>query len=170
MARSLHRAYGVVRFDRRDWGAVVAFAVLNWTFEIFALVAATRALGISLAAHQIMLAYFAAQAAGSLLPVLPGGLGAIEAGLVTTLVAFGAAAAAAGAAVAIYRLVSFWAVVGVGWLAWLVLRASDETLRTVPARLGDAWRAACAGFAASASATGAYTSIPACPSDRPPST
>lgn len=39
---------------------------------------------------------------------------------------FGALAAPAGAAVMLYRLVSFWGVVGVGWLAWLVVRAAES--------------------------------------------
>jgi putative heme transporter len=140
LARSLRRARGVVRFGRRDWGAVVALSTLNWVFEILALVAAGRALDVQVTPHQIMLAYFAAQAAGSLLPLLPGGFGAIEGSLVAVLVAFGATAVPAAAAVAVYRLVSFWAVVAVGWLAWLALRASDQA-QAARARLGTAGRA-----------------------------
>ncbi|MBC6461480.1 YbhN family protein [Actinomadura sp. HBU206391] len=136
----------VLRLGRRDWGVLVALAVLNWIFEILALVAATRALGLDVAPHHIMFAYFAAQAAGSLLPLLPGGLGAIEAGLVTALVGFGATAAPAGAAVAVYRLVSFWAVVAVGWLAWFALRASDRTGRALRAHPPRAWRPAVTGL------------------------
>lgn len=137
LAHSLNRVRRVMRFSRRDWVAVSAFSLLNWSFEILALIAATKALGIGLVPHQIMLAYFAAQAAGSLLPLLPGGLGAIEAGLVAALVAFGATAVPTSAAVAIYRLVSFWGIVAVGWLAWLVLRASDETSGAAWGRLRD---------------------------------
>lgn len=148
LARSLRHARGVVRFGRRDWGAVVALSILNWVFEILALVAAGRALDIQVTPHEIMLAYFAAQAAGSLLPLLPGGFGAIESSLVAVLVAFGATAVPAAAAVAIYRLVSFWAVVTVGWLAWLVLRAGDETRRAAR-ELGTASRALAAGLSPS---------------------
>jgi uncharacterized protein (TIRG00374 family) len=174
LARSVQRAHGVMRFSRRDLGAVIAFAVLNWTFEAVALIAATRALGISLAPHEVMLAYFAAQAAGSLLPLLPGGLGAVEAGLVTTLVAFGASALPAGAAVAVYRLVSLWAVVAVGWLAWLLLRASDQSLHAAQRRLAAASASAVAAFAAAAGMTGAEwgaapcAGVPSGPCDNPP--
>jgi uncharacterized protein (TIRG00374 family) len=59
-------------------------------------------------------------------PLLPGGLGAIEGSLAASLVAFGALTAPAGAAVALYRLVSFWGVVGAGWLAWLAVRAGER--------------------------------------------
>jgi uncharacterized protein (TIRG00374 family) len=174
LARSVQRARGGVRLTRRDLGVVIAFAVLNWTFEAMALIAATRALGISLAPHQIMLAYFAAQAAGSLLPLLPGGLGAIEAGLVTTLVAFGASVTSAGAAVTVYRLVSFWAVVAVGWLAWLLLRASDQSLRAGQRRLAAACGSVMAAFAAIAGVTGPEWGVTSCagvpsgPCDNPP--
>jgi uncharacterized protein (TIRG00374 family) len=174
LARSVQRARGGVRLTRRDLSAVIAFAVLNWTFEAMALIAATRALGISLAPHQIMLAYFAAQAAGSLLPLLPGGLGAIEAGLVTTLVAFGASVTSAGAAVTVYRLVSFWAVVAVGWLAWLLLRASDQSLRAGQRRLAAACGSVMTAFAAIAGVTGAEWGVTSCagvpsgPCDNPP--
>lgn len=174
LARSVQRARGGVRLTRRDLGVVIAFAVLNWTFEAMALIAATRALGISLAPHQIMLAYFAAQAAGSLLPLLPGGLGAIEAGLVTTLVAFGASATPAGAAVAVYRLVSFWGVVAVGWLAWLLLRASDQSLRAAQRRFVAAWGSVMVAFAAVAGMTGvewdatSCAGVPSAPCDTPP--
>jgi uncharacterized protein (TIRG00374 family) len=148
IARSLRRTCEVMRFSRRDWGAVIALAVLNWAFEIMALVAATRALGLDLAPQHVVFAYFAAQAAGSLLPLLPGGLGAIEAGLITALVGFGATAAPAGAAVAVYRLVSLWAVVAVGWLAWLALRASNRTGPAVRPRPRVAWRQAVTGLPA----------------------
>jgi uncharacterized protein (TIRG00374 family) len=150
LARSLRHVGGVVRFGRRDWGAVVVYSTLNWVFEILALVAAARALGVDVAPHEIMLAYFAAQAAGSLVPLLPGGFGAIEGSLVAVLVAFGATAVPAGAAVGIYRLVSFWAVVAVGWLAWLVLRVSDETRHAVRARLNAAGQAIAVGLSVTA--------------------
>ncbi|GAA2091322.1 lysylphosphatidylglycerol synthase transmembrane domain-containing protein [Actinomadura alba] len=128
---SLRQARDLMRLSRRDWCVVGTLAVLNWAFEILALVAATRALGLELAPHHIMFAYFAAQAAGSLMPMLPGGFGAMEAGLIATLVGFGATAAPAGAAVTVYRLVSLWAVVAVGWLALVALRASDRADRAV---------------------------------------
>jgi uncharacterized protein (TIRG00374 family) len=146
---SLREARDVMRLSRRDWCVVVTLAVLNWAFEILALVAATRALGLDLAPHLIMFAYFAAQAAGSLMPLLPGGFGAMEAGLIAALVGFGATAAPAGAAVTVYRLVSLWAVVAAGWLAWLALRACDRAGpagRVVRPRPRFTWRPALTGL------------------------
>lgn len=136
-AERLWEGRRVLRPSRRDWAALVALALLNWVFDIAALHAAVLAVGIDLAPQAVVLAYFAAQAAGSVLPVLPGGLGAIESSMAGALVAFGAALIPAGAAVGLYRLVSYWGVVAVGWLAWVVLhggpRLSENTRRWLAA-------------------------------------
>ncbi|WP_245974534.1 lysylphosphatidylglycerol synthase transmembrane domain-containing protein [Thermomonospora umbrina] len=113
---------GPLRLSSYDWGALIVFALLNWLFDILALVAATRAVGVEVSPLGVALAYFAAQAAGSLIPVLPGGVGAIESAMAAALVALGAGLVPAGAAVALYRVVTHWGVVAVGWLAWLALR------------------------------------------------
>jgi uncharacterized protein (TIRG00374 family) len=115
-----------LRLGPADWAMLISASLLNWVFDILSLAAAGRAVGMHTALYAITLAYFAAQAAGSLVPLLPGGLGAIEGSLAASLVAFGALTAPAGAAVALYRLVSFWGVVGAGWLAWLAVRASER--------------------------------------------
>jgi uncharacterized membrane protein YbhN (UPF0104 family) len=110
-----------------DWAMLTGASLLNWVFDILSLAAAGRAVGVHTALYAITLAYFAAQAAGSLVFLLPGGLGAIEGSLTASLVAFGALSVPAAAAVALYRLVSFWGVVGVGWLAWLAVKADERT-------------------------------------------
>ncbi|TDD38526.1 flippase-like domain-containing protein [Actinomadura sp. KC06] len=119
-----------LRPTRRDWAALIALSLLNWVFDILALLSAAHAVGIGAAPDGVALAYFAAQAAGSLFPLLPGGLGAIEGSMAASLVALGAALSPAAAAVGLYRLVSYWAVVAVGWIAWIILH---EGLR-LPAR------------------------------------
>ncbi|MFC9975038.1 YbhN family protein [Spirillospora sp. NPDC127200] len=130
----------VLRPSRRDWGALVLLATANWAFDILALLAAARAVGIEVAPHGVTLAYFAAQAAGSALPLLPGGLGVVESSMAASLVAFGATLTPAGAAVGLYRLASYWIVVLVGWLAWLALhegpRLSARTRRRLAAAGG----------------------------------
>jgi uncharacterized protein (TIRG00374 family) len=136
LRQGLRQVRGVVRLSRGDVGAITVFALLNWLFDILALVAAARAIGIEVAPFAIAATYFAAQAAGSLFPLLPGGLGAIEGAMTAALVAFGAAAVPAGAAVGLYRIVSYWGVVAVGWLAWLALQLGDETRRAARLR----WR------------------------------
>ncbi|GAA3949847.1 hypothetical protein GCM10023085_35500 [Actinomadura viridis] len=136
-ARRLDEGRAALRPSRRDWAALAMLAMVNWVFDILALFAAARAVGVHVAVYAVALAYFAAQAAGSALPLLPGGLGAIESSMAAALVALGAALVPAGAAVGLYRLVSYVVVVAVGWLAWLGLhqgaRPSAWAARAVPA-------------------------------------
>jgi uncharacterized membrane protein YbhN (UPF0104 family) len=117
---------GGLKLRPADWAMLSGASLLNWVFDILSLAAAGRAVGMHTALYAITLAYFAAQAAGTLIPLLPGGLGAIEGSMAASLVAFGALAAPAAAAVVLYRLVSFWGVVGAGWLAWLAVRAGER--------------------------------------------
>ncbi|WP_433819884.1 lysylphosphatidylglycerol synthase transmembrane domain-containing protein [Actinomadura scrupuli] len=132
LIRRVASVRGVLRLRRADWGALALLAALNWLFDILSLAAAAKAVGLGLAPYEVALVYFAAQAAGSALPLLPGGLGAIDGSMVVGMAAFGAAPAAAGAATGLYRLVSYWAVVALGWLAWLALRAGETRLRRIP--------------------------------------
>lgn len=127
LAGQVRDGWRVLRLGPAGWALVASLALLNWIFDIIALIAAGLAVGIEVAPYQVGVAYFAAQAAGSLLPLLPGGLGAIESSMVASLAAFGVAAAPAAAAVGLYRVVSYWAVVAVGWLAWFALRDMSVT-------------------------------------------
>lgn len=147
----LGEGWNSLGLTRNGWGAITTLSLVNWLFDILALIAATRAVGIELPIYGVALAYFAAQAAGSLLPILPGGLGAIESSMVAALMALGAGLGPAGAAVGLYRLVSFWAVVTVGWLAWAMLRDPGPRLPRVPrARMASLGRATLASLGAGA--------------------
>lgn len=150
-ATQLSAGRRLLRLSPADWGAIAAFGMLNWLFDIIALVAATHAVGLNVTPYGVALAYFAAQAAGSLLPLLPGGLGAVESAMAGALVALGAGLIPAGAAVGVYRIISYWAVVAVGWLAWLALRESPWSIPGVTRpRLMAVWRALGSGFAGAA--------------------
>jgi uncharacterized protein (TIRG00374 family) len=174
LIRQLRGARGVLALRRGDWGALATLAVLNWLFDILSLAAAAKAVGIDLAPYEVTLVYFAAQAAGSVLPLLPGGLGAIDGSMVAGLAAFGAAPAAAGAATGLYRLVSYWAVLALGWLAWLALRAGETPLRRARLRLrtgigaiGDGLAPAGPALPATASASSMSASSMSDPMSRP---
>ncbi len=65
----------------------------------------------------LLLAYGAGQLAANL-PITPGGLGVVEGSLVIALVAFGGGQVSTVAAVLLYRIVSFWGYLPVGWLVW----------------------------------------------------
>ncbi|WP_433326448.1 lysylphosphatidylglycerol synthase transmembrane domain-containing protein [Spirillospora sp. CA-294931] len=149
-AERLREGRGVLRPSRRDWAPLLTMASLNWLADILALYAAARAVGVEVGPHWVTLAYFAAQAAGSVLPLLPGGLGAIETSMAATLVAFGATLAPAAAAVGLYRLVSYWVVVAIGWLAWIALHEGPRLSERTRERIAGAGRAALRGCTSAA--------------------
>jgi hypothetical protein len=97
-------------------------AVLNWLFDAACLWMCFQAVnGTSVRATQVLLAYCAGMAAGTI-TIVPGGLGIIDGALILGLVAGGAGTATAISAVVLYRLISFGFVVGTGWITWLVIR------------------------------------------------
>lgn len=104
-----------------DWAAGLAFAAGNWVADCLCLVLAFQAVGATVPWRGLLVAYGAAQVVANL-PVTPGGLGVVEGSLTVALVAFGGATAPTVAGVLLYRIVSFWAVLPLGWLAWLGLR------------------------------------------------
>ncbi|MGD0692867.1 MAG: flippase-like domain-containing protein, partial [Acidimicrobiales bacterium] len=70
------------------------------------------------------------------LPLIPGGLGIVEGSLAVILVAYGAKKVPALAVVLIYRLLTFWAVIIVGWISIAVIewrvRRESTSLTTGP--------------------------------------
>ncbi len=80
-----------------------------------------RAFGGSLAITSAAVVYLTGSALGSVVPT-PGGLGAVEAALAAGLTATGMPAATAVSAVLLFRLLTFWLPVPVGWGAFTYLR------------------------------------------------
>ncbi|GAA1829657.1 lysylphosphatidylglycerol synthase transmembrane domain-containing protein [Actinomadura chokoriensis] len=156
----------VLRPTGRDWAALASLALLNWVFDILALLSAANAVGVDVSPNGVALAYFAAQAAGSLLPLLPGGLGAIEGSMAASLVAFGATLSPAAAAVGLYRLVSYWAVVAVGWLAWAALHEQARLGARLKSRLAATGVLLMEGMTAFAFVV-PYTTVPLNPQAKP---
>jgi uncharacterized protein (TIRG00374 family) len=74
----------------------------------------------------VLLAFCAAQVLAQI-PVTPGGLGFVEAGLTAMLVLAGVGGGAAVLATFAYRLVSYWLPLPVGLGAWVVHRRVYRT-------------------------------------------
>ncbi len=89
----------------------------NWAADCACLALAFLAVGAGVPWRGLLLAYGAGQLA-SILPITPGGLGVVEGSLTIALVTFGGAEASTVAAVLVYRLISFWLALPVGWGAW----------------------------------------------------
>jgi uncharacterized protein (TIRG00374 family) len=68
----------------------------------------------------LLLAYGAGQLAATL-PFTPGGLGVVEGSITFALVAFGGSHISTVDAVLMYRVISFWLVLLIGWVFWAQL-------------------------------------------------
>ncbi len=96
---------------------IVGWGFTNWLFDCVCFALAFLATGSAVPWKGLLLAYGAGQLAANL-PITPGGLGAVEGSITIALSYFGGGTAADIAAVLIYRLISFWLVLVVGWGAW----------------------------------------------------
>ena len=105
---------------RHVWALAFGFAAANWLWDCLALALCFLAVGSGVPWQALLLAYGAAQLAINI-PITPGGLGVVEGSLTIALVAYGGQKEATVATVVLYRLISFWGLLAVGWVAWAVL-------------------------------------------------
>ena len=106
--------------SRHVWVLAFAFAAANWLWDCLALALSFLAVGAGVPWQGLLLACGAAQLAINI-PITPGGLGVVEGSLTIALVAYGGQKEATVATVVLYRLISFWGLLAVGWVAWAVL-------------------------------------------------
>ena len=102
------------------WIEALGLGLLNWIDDCAVLVVSMVALGVVVPWRGIFVIYGITQIAAAF-PVTPGGLGVVEGSLVGLLAAYGVPAPQALAVTILYRLVSFWGLVPVGWGVWLAL-------------------------------------------------
>lgn len=109
----------------QDFLPALVWSVGSWVFDCGCLLCGYMAVGASIPWRGLFLAYGAGQLAANL-PITPGGLGVVEGSLTVALVAFGGAQFSTVAAVILYRIVSFWGYLPVGWAIWAVLVLLDR--------------------------------------------
>jgi uncharacterized protein (TIRG00374 family) len=123
----------VVRDALRDsWRQAVPAAAANQLLDFLALEASLLAVGADIDPLLVLLCFVTA-ATLSMIPITPGGLGFVEAGLTGVLTLAGATPDEAVLATLLYRLFSYWLPipVGLGASIWFSRR-----YRTTPARAG----------------------------------
>jgi hypothetical protein len=106
--------------DRRTWAVATALATVSWVADCVCLAAAFWSVGAPAPWPGLVLAYGAGQLAGTL-PLTIGGIGLVEGSLAVGLMAFGGRRGVTVAAVLLYRLLSFWLLLPIGWTVWAVI-------------------------------------------------
>jgi uncharacterized membrane protein YbhN (UPF0104 family) len=96
---------------------LLVLGFLNWLFDAAVLFAALAAMGETIPVRGVVVAYSLGQLV-SAIPILPGGGGTIEATMSAGLILAGGTAAPVIAAVLLYRIVSAWGLVPLGWGLW----------------------------------------------------
>ena len=122
-------------FGRRWWEAVIG-AGGRWLFDWLTLLTALAAVGQHPRPSLVLLAFCAAQLLAQI-PITPGGLGIVEAGMTGMLALIGVPAGAAAVATLAYRLVSYWLALPAGGVAYLYhrrrVRAGDVSVPRIAA-------------------------------------
>lgn len=109
------------------WLHALAFSIGIWSFDYLSLVAALVALETLPEPSVVLLAFTASKILG-MIPLTPGGLGIVEAGLTGMLTLAGIAATHALVATLAYRIVSYWLALPAGLGAWLLFRRRYPTI------------------------------------------
>jgi putative heme transporter len=99
------------------WKRALAGTIGRWAFDYATLLAALAAVGSHARPTLVLLAFCAAQILAQI-PITPGGLGFVEAGLTAMLTLAGVSAGAAVLATFAYRLFSYWLPLPVGLAAY----------------------------------------------------
>ncbi len=120
LASGTRTAISFVRDPSRG-GLAVLGAVGFWAANIAILWAAFHAFDTEVPLGVVVQGFFVGMVA-NLFPFAPGGVGAVDAGMIGTFVLFGVPSAEVFAAVLTYRLIAFWLPIPPGIFAFLQLR------------------------------------------------
>jgi uncharacterized membrane protein YbhN (UPF0104 family) len=116
---------------RRDGLHVVGSAFRNWAFDLLCLAFSIKAAGAHVPWWGIVLAW-AAASGGASLNLTPGGLGVVEVALTGALVALGVPSMQALTAALVYRAITFWLAIVIGWPIYWRLRRERESVAAAP--------------------------------------
>jgi hypothetical protein len=109
------------RMRNRDWAQTIGLSMINWFASVGCFVAAILATGASVPWTKVIIVYCIGATASSF-NLTPGGLGVTEAVLAAGLVASGMGKVQALGSALIFRLVSFWLIMLVGWAIYSGIR------------------------------------------------
>jgi uncharacterized protein (TIRG00374 family) len=119
--RLLEQRDGLLGSLHERWIRASMLAVARATCDFTSLMAAIAAFGFEARPSLVLLAFASSQLFG-LVPLTPGGLGFVEAGLTGTLALAGLSPAEAVVVTMLYRLFSFWVPIPLGGIAGAIHR------------------------------------------------
>ncbi len=122
VAEGLRAAFDLIRHPTHGALALLGAAGF-WASQIAILWATFRAFDVSVPLGVLVMGFFLGMVA-NLIPFVPGGVGAVDAGLIGAFVLFGLPEATCFAAVLVYRLVAFWMPLPPGIVAFFQLRGT----------------------------------------------
>jgi uncharacterized protein (TIRG00374 family) len=120
-SRLLDQRTAVVKAVDTDWWQALLAAAGKWVFDYLTLVFALAAVGARPSAALVLVAYSAISLLGQL-PITPGGLGVVEAGLTGALALIGVNGGDAVLATLAYRLFNYWLPLPAGLVGLLLHR------------------------------------------------
>jgi hypothetical protein len=114
-----------------NWWQALLAAAGKWLFDYLTLVFALAAVGAHPNGALVLVAYAATSLLGQL-PLTPGGLGVVEAGLTGTLALIGVNGGDAVLATLAYRLFNYWLYLPAGLVARILYRRSLRSAQLAP--------------------------------------
>ncbi len=123
--RALISRISAVRLGSWGWIAVLLLALGNWLFDCAVAIAAMEALAVRVPWSGVLVVYGLTQISAAI-PITPGGIGVVEGSMTALLHAYGMPLSGALPVVLLYRIVSFWILVPIGWAVWGALETSTR--------------------------------------------
>ena len=128
-AAAVSRAFERLALFRLGWraGATAAvYSAVNWITDVACLAVCVSALGVPVPWTHLVIIYGATLGAASL-SFTPAGIGIVESTIAVALVQSGVPTSAAIVAALLYRAVSCWLVLGIGWVSYATMRRGTRT-------------------------------------------
>jgi putative heme transporter len=122
VSRAFERVAGF-RLGWRAGATAAAYSAINWVTDLSCLAVCVRALGVPVPWTHLVLVYGATLGAASL-SFTPAGIGIVESAIAVALVQSGVPTSAAIVAALLYRAVSCWLVLAIGWISYASMRGT----------------------------------------------
>jgi uncharacterized protein (TIRG00374 family) len=129
VSRAFERVAGF-RLGWRAGASAAGLSAINWITDLACMAVCVGALGVPVPWTHLVVVYGATLGAASL-SFTPAGIGIVESAIALALVESGVPASAAIVAALLYRAVSCWLVLAIGWISYAAMRPAVASPGTV---------------------------------------